>query len=162
MRRSHAAAEEVAVKIKRAELKHSEGIFAYEAMERIVDRTVDEIRAVDSNVNGLLALQAAIYALLIDKWQLFLPVLHWGFIAAIILSAFNILLGRGREVPTPNEFLREIVQNPQGARWKTVRALMQASLSDDRLRRRKRWLFRIALGMTISCAIAAPWLNVIK
>ncbi len=138
------------------ELEQTESIFAFEVAERAADRATDDLRALDINVNGLLAVQAAIYAILIDRLNDFPPLVRLALIAAIVLSAMNLLLGRGKNVPRPIEFNAALRANVSRARTSIIDVLLERSTENDTLLERKKAMFRLALAVTLLAAIVAP------
>ena len=145
----------------RSELKQRESVFAFEVLERVADRTIDDLRSVDVNVNGLLAVQAAIYAILIDKLGEFNSPLRVAFVTVIVLTAANLVLGRGRNVPDPLEFLEMAEQDPTATRARLVATLLERSKGNEGLLVWKRTLFWVALGLTIVISVAAPLFEVV-
>lgn len=146
----------------RSELEQSESVFAFEVLERVADRTIDDLRSVDVNVNGLLAVQAAIYAILIDKLGEFNSPLRIAFVTIIVFTALNLVLGRGRNVPDPLEFLEMAEQDPTVTRSRLVSTLLKRSKANEGLLVWKRTIFWLALGLTIGISVAAPLFEVVN
>jgi hypothetical protein len=149
-----------AVAPSEGELQQAESIFAFEAIERALDRTNNDLRSLDANVNGLLAVQAAIYAILIDKLGDFSWQIHDAFITAIVLSAVNIVLGSWNIVPEPVSMLAALKADPR-ARERIIAVMLERAGSNGRLLTIKRVLFWIALSITVCASVAAPDLAVV-
>jgi hypothetical protein len=141
------------------QLEQAESMFAFHIIERAADRTNDDLRAIDVDLNGLLAGQAAIYAILIDKIDEFPWILRIAFIGAIMLAAFNLVLGRGKNVPDPQSFREAHVENTTTAREDVSDVLLRRAAANDRLLVLKRRLFWLALGLTVAASLAVPVLR---
>jgi hypothetical protein len=67
-----------------------EDIWTVEVIERSSDRTIGDIADINSMATGLLAVQAAIYAILIDRRDDFAHVVTTIFVLAIVAAAINL------------------------------------------------------------------------
>lgn len=141
------------------QLEQAESMFAFHIIERAADRTNDDLRAIDVDLNGLLAVQAAIYAILIDKIDEFPWMLRIAFITAIVLAAFNLVLGRGKNVPDPQAFREAHLENTTSAREDVSDVLLRRAAANDGLLVVKRRLFWLALGLTVVASLAVPVLR---
>jgi hypothetical protein len=143
-------------------VEQTESIFTYDVIERAADRTIDDLRGLDVNVNGLLAVQAALYAILIDSFNVSHP-LSWIvpalFLSAICMSAWNLHLGRGANVPEPRAFRQALIEDTPNARDTVIDVLLETAESNDLLLRRKRRLFYRAMTVTLVAALLAPVLR---
>lgn len=133
-----------------------EDLWAAEIIERAADRTSDEMSGLDSMVTGLLAVQAAIYAILIDKEAEFGLVIPTMFIVAIVLAAVNLFVLRGRKVPNPEAFHDAAARDTQQARKELTAALLIATKKNESRLWWKRLLFWLALALTVLAAMLAP------
>jgi len=133
-----------------------EDLWAAEIIERSADRTSSEMSALDSMVTGLLAVQAAIYAILIDKEAEFGWIIPAMFIVAIVVAAINLFVLRGRKVPNPEEFYDDALRDTQQARKDLIAALLIATKKNEARLWWKRLLFWLALALTVLAAMLAP------
>jgi hypothetical protein len=133
-----------------------EDLWAAEIIERSADRTSSEMSGLDSMVTGLLAVQAAIYAILIDKEAEFGWIIPAMFIVAIVLAAVNLFVLRGRKVPNPEEFYDDALRDTQQARKDLIAALLIATKKNEARLWWKRLLFWLALALTVLAAMLAP------
>jgi len=134
-----------------------EDIWAAEVIERTADRTINDVSAVDAMATGLLAVQAAIYAILLDKRSDFAGPITIIFLIAIVLAATNLFLLRGRNVPNPEVFYEAARNDASTARRDLIAAFLSATEANERLLRRKRIVFWTALVLSVSGAAIASW-----
>jgi MFS family permease len=133
-----------------------EDLWAAEIIERAADRTSDEMSALDLMVTGLLAVQAAIYAILIDKEGEFGWPIPTMFIVAIVLAAVNLFVLRARKVPNPEVFHDAALRDTQQARKDLIDALLIATKKNESRLWWKRLFFWLALALTVLAAMLAP------
>jgi len=131
-------------------LQQHEDQFAYEVVAHALDRSADANRFLDTLFFALMAAQAAIYAIILDKieqyshlqWQLLLG----GFIVAAIGSGLTLLV---REGPDPEIFVISFPDNPQRSRHRYIDQYVAKANRNRRLQIVKTIGLALSLGLTI-------------
>jgi hypothetical protein len=137
-------------------LQQSDEQFGYEVVSRALDRSADGNRFLDTLFFALMAAQAAIYAIILDKLQEY-SALDWelllaGFIVAIIGTALTLLV---RDGPDPERFATIFPDDPTGTRRLFVDKYVADAKKNERLRIAKAFVLTLSLGLTIGPLIIA-------
>lgn len=131
-------------------LKQREDQFAYEVVAHALDRSADANRFLDTLFFALMAAQAAIYAIILDKieqysrlqWELLLG----GFIVAAIGSGLTLFV---REGPDPGVFVMTFPVNPKQSRYLYIDEYVAKANRNERLYIAKTIVLVLSLGLTI-------------
>jgi hypothetical protein len=131
-------------------LQQHEDQFAYEVVAHALDRSADANRFLDTLFFALMAAQAAIYAIILDKieqyshlqWQLLLG----GFIVAAIGSGLTLLVSEG---PDPEIFVISFPDNPQRSRHRYIDQYVAKANRNRRLQIVKTIGLALSLGLTL-------------
>jgi hypothetical protein len=130
-------------------LQH-EDQFAYDVVAHALDRSADVNRFLDTLFFALMAAQAAIYAIILDKieqysrlqWQLLLG----GFIVAAISSSLTLFV---REGPDPDAFTITFPGDPRASRLSYIDQYVAKANGNRRLQIVKTVGLTLSLGLTI-------------
>lgn len=123
---------------------------------RSLDRSADANRFLDTLLFSLMAGQAAIYAIVLDKireygpsqWKLLLA----AFILAVAGTALTVLV---REGPDPQGFVTDFPDDPEGTRGKYVDAYVPKIRLNDQLRIVKAVMLTLSIALTVIFVLAA-------
>jgi hypothetical protein len=141
------------------ELKETEQIFAYQVLADAARRSLDGVRFIDALLAGLLAAQAAILAVYVDKARSGVPFaaaivrpMDWALIAA----ATGLLLTLGtREGPDAVSFAETFPKDPWAARNAGMKLFEAVVGRNEALRVLKMVCFVVSLGVTLWDVLAA-------
>jgi hypothetical protein len=131
-------------------LRQSDEQFGYEVVSRILDRSADAIRFIDTLFFALMASQAAIYAIILDKVQEY-PATGWrllfaGLIVATLGIALTIFV---REAPNPRSFVADFPHDPDGTRRRYMANYIVEARRNEQLRIAKAIVLGLALALTV-------------
>jgi hypothetical protein len=131
-------------------LQQSEDHFGYKVIARALDRSADATRFLDTLFCALMASQAAIYAILLDKFHTY-PAVGWelllaGFIIAILGTALTVFV---REAPDPQSFGGDFSDDPDGTRRRYVVDYIVKARLNERLRTIKASILGVTLLLTV-------------
>lgn len=137
-------------------LQQREDVFAYEVISRTLDRSADGNRFVDSLLFALMAAQAAIYAIMLDKLKEY-PAVGWepllgGFLLAMIGSGLTLFV---RDGPDPEDFATDFPDDPQRTRRQYIDGYVVKATRNERLRVAKVVILALSLGLTAAPLIIA-------
>jgi hypothetical protein len=119
-------------------------------MSRVLDRSADGNRFLDTLFFTLLAAQAAIFAIVLDKVSEY-PALDW----ALMLGGFGLALGSAGlslfvgDGPDPDEFATEFPEDPQGSRIAHIEDYIVKANRNGRLCTMKIIVLALAAAVTI-------------
>ena len=137
-------------------LQQHEDQFAYEVISRALDRSADGNRFLDTLFFALVAAQAAIFAIILDKIHEY-PAVDW----ILLLGGFGLALGgAGLSVfvadgPDPDEFAAQFPVNPNATRKAYIHHYLAKTDRNERLRTVKIIVLALAAGLTIVPLIIA-------
>jgi hypothetical protein len=131
-------------------LQQSEDQFAYGVISRVLERSADGNHVVDAILVGLMAAQAAIYAIVLDKVGEY-PAVDWAlllgaFILAVVGTVLTVFV---REAPDPRSFVADFPDDPEGTRRKYIETYIAKARLNDRVRAVKTVFLGLALAMTV-------------
>jgi len=131
-------------------LQQREEQFAYKVCAHALDRSADANRFLDTLFFALMAAQAAIYAIILDKIEQY-PRLQWqlllgGFIIAAIGSGLTLFV---REGPDPDAFATTFPDGPQGSRLRDIDQYVAEASRNKRLQIVKTIVLALSLGLAI-------------
>lgn len=137
-------------------LKQHEDQFAYKVISRALDRSADGNRFLDTLFFALVAAQAAIFAIILDKvgeyppagWILMLV----GLGLALGGAGLSVFVGDG---PDPNRFAAEFSVNPDATRKAGIDDYLVKADRNERLGIIKIVVLALAAGFTIVSLIIA-------
>jgi len=137
-------------------LRQSDEQFGYEVVSRALDRSADANHYLDTLFFTLMAGQAAIYAIIVDRlkehanvgWELLLG----GFVVATAGTALTVFV---REGPDPQDFVSDFPDDPSGTRRRYVDNYAADAKRNERLRITKGFALAVALLLTIGPLIIA-------
>jgi hypothetical protein len=140
-------------------LQQKEEQFGYQVMARALDRSADANRFLDTLLFTLMATQAAIYAIILDKiheysrtgWE----VLLGGLVAAVVGASLTVFVHDG---PDPKSFWADFPDQPEQVRREHADAFVSKAEANERLRAIKTLILALAVVMTVaSLLIATAW-----
>jgi hypothetical protein len=140
-------------------LQQREDVFAYTVISRALERSVDGNHVVDALFVGLMAVQAAVYAIILDKVKEY-PAIGWApllgaFILAILGTALTVFV---REGPHLRSFVADFPDDPEGTRSYYIETYIANARLNDQLRATKTIILGLAIAMTvIPLVIATAW-----
>lgn len=131
-------------------LEQSEEQFAYGVVSRALERSADGNHALDALFVGLMAAQAAVYAIVLDKVKEY-PAVDWApllaaFILAIVGTALSIFV---RDAPSLRSFVADFPDDPGGTRRTYIDNYIVKAKANEQLRTAKAIILSIALVMTV-------------
>jgi hypothetical protein len=131
-------------------LQQSEDQFAYRVFSRALDRSADGNRFLDTLFFTLIAAQAAIFAIILDKITEY-PALDWslmlgGLVLALGGAGLSLFVGDG---PDPDEFAAEFPEDPQGSRIAHIEDYIVKANRNGRLGTVKVVVLILAAALTI-------------
>jgi hypothetical protein len=131
-------------------LQQSEDQFGYTVISHALDRSADANHLLDTLFLALMAAQAAIYAIVLDKINEY-PAADWemllsGFILAILGTALTVFV---REGPDPADFAADFPDDPQGTRSLYIDKYAARAGVNERLRIAKTVALALSLGLTV-------------
>ena len=131
-------------------MRQSDGQFGYEVVSRILERSADAIRFIDTLFFALMASQAAIYAIILDKVQEY-PAAGWrlllaGLIVAILGIALTVFV---REAPNPQSFIADFPHDPDRTRRRYMGTYIVDARRNEQLRIAKAIILGLALALTV-------------
>jgi len=137
-------------------LQQNEDQFAYKVISRALDRTADGNRFLDSLFFALVAAQAAIFAIILDKIHEY-PAVDWipmlvGVGLALAGAGLSVFVGDG---PDPNEFAADFPVNPNATRKAHIDHYLVKASRNQRLGIVKVILLAVAAGLTMVPLIIA-------
>ncbi len=137
-------------------LQQNEDQFAYKVIYRALDRTADGNRFLDSLFFALVAAQAAIFAIILDKIHEY-PAIDWipmlvGVGLALAGAGLSVFVGDG---PDPNEFAADFPVNPNATRKAHIDYYLVKASRNQRLGIVKVILLAVAAGLTMVPLIIA-------
>jgi hypothetical protein len=137
-------------------LQQHEDQFAYNVISRALDRSADGNRFLDTLFFALVAAQAAIFAIILDKIHEY-PAVDWvlmllGLAFALGGAGLSVFVGDG---PDPNEFAAEFPVNPNATRKAHIDDYLLKTGRDERLGTLKIIVLALAAGLTIVPLIIA-------
>lgn len=141
-------------------LRQSEEQFAYGVVSRVLERTADGNHVVDAILVGLMAAQAAIYAIVLDKVGEY-PAIDWvlllgAFILAVVGTVLTIFV---REAPDPRTFVADFPDDPEGTRRQYIENYIAKARLNDRIRTVKTVFLGVAFAMTVVQLVIATILR---
>lgn len=124
--------------------------FGYNVVSRALDRSADTIRFLDTLFFALMASQAAIYAIILDKiqeysrldWELLLG----GLFLAMIGTGLTLFV---RDGPDPETFAAAFPDDPRGSRLQYIDEYTAKAKQNERLQIAKVIALALALAMTL-------------
>jgi hypothetical protein len=143
-------------------LRQSEDQFGYEVVSRALYRSADGNRFLDTLFFALMAAQAAIYAIILDKigeypavdWELLLG----GFCLAIMGTGLTLLV---REGPDPAGFAAGFPDHPERSRRHYVDEYIGKAKRNEQIQVIKTMVLTLSLGLTIAplvfATVARAW-----
>jgi hypothetical protein len=137
-------------------LQQHEDQFAYKVISRALDRTADGNRFLDTLFFALVAAQAAIFAIILDKIHEY-PAADW----IPMLAGVGLALGgAGLSVfvcdgPDPDEFAADFPVNPNATRKAHIDYFLVKASRNQRLGIVKVILLALAAGLTVVPLIIA-------
>jgi hypothetical protein len=138
------------------ELEQTEQIFAYGVIAEVAKRSVDTIRFVDALLVGLLAAQAAIYAIYLDRGDRFGDHIVRGMEIAISITLVAFLpTFLAQEGPNPVRFRDEFPKAPGPTRLDQIERFVGMARTNSALRFVKLALFLVALALTVGDVVVA-------
>lgn len=137
-------------------LQQNEDQFAYKVISRSLDRTADGNRFLDTLFFALVAAQAAIFAIILDKIHEY-PAVDWililvGLGLALGGAGLSVFVGDG---PDPEEFAAQFPVNPNATRKAYIDRYLVKTNRNERLRTIKIIVLALAAGLTIVPLIIA-------
>lgn len=137
-------------------LQQSDDQFGYTVVSRALDRSADGNRFLDTLFLALMAAQAAIYAIILDKLSEY-PVVIWQLLLGAFISAIvgTALTGFVREGPDPEEFALEFPDDPEGTRNRYIDEYIAKAKRNERVRVSKMVVLALSLGLTVVPLIIA-------
>jgi hypothetical protein len=137
-------------------LRQSEDQFAYEVIARGLDRSADGNRFLDTLLFSLMAGQAAIYAIVLDKIREYVPsqwkLLLVAFVLTVAGAALSVFV---REGPDPQGFVTDFPDDPEGTRAKYIDAYVPKIKLNDQLRIVKALMLMLSIALTIVFVLVA-------
>jgi hypothetical protein len=131
-------------------LQQSDEQFAYDVIARVLDRSVDCNRFLDTLFFALMASQAAIYAIILDKVQEYPAVgremLLGAFVVAILGSTLTVF---GRGGPDPRGFVADFPDDPAGTRRQYIEKYILKARRNEQLRTGKTVILALSIAMTV-------------
>jgi hypothetical protein len=136
--------------------EQSDSQFAYGVISRVLDRSVDANRFFDSLLLALIAAQAAIFALLVDKLSEYREFVVVGMLAAGVVAGSAVLLTLAvKEAPDPAAFIKVFPNDPNGTRGSYIDRFVRDTDRNELVRAWKTVLFILALALTLAVSVAA-------
>lgn len=137
-------------------LRQSDEQFGYEVVSRALDRSADANRFLDTLFFALMAAQAALFAIIVDRlneyafpaWSLLLA----GFVSAAIGTALSLFV---RDGPDPESFAADFPADPTGTRQRYVNKYVDYARRNDRLHVTKVVVLVVSLVLTIGPLVVA-------
>lgn len=136
-------------------LQQSDEQFSYKVVSRALDRSADGNRLLDTLFFALMAAQATLYTIILDKAEDFAApslLLLWGFILAALGTSLTLLV---RDGPDPQSFATEFPSDPKGTRSRYVNKYVALAKRNERLHAVKVIALMLAVAMTIGPFIFA-------
>lgn len=137
-------------------MQQSEDQFGYTVIALAFDRSADLNRFLDTLFFGLMAVQAAIYAIILDKIGEY-PAVDWGLLLAGFLIA---ILGTGLSLfvcdgPNPKRFADSFPNEPKRTRSEYIDEYIKNAVRNERLRLMKTTALWLALVLTVAPVMIA-------
>jgi hypothetical protein len=130
-------------------LQQREERFAYTVISRALERSVRGNHAVDARFFILIAAQAAIYTILLDKFKEY-PAVAWALLGAFVLAILGIVLSVFvREVPNPRSLIADLRDEPEGSRRQYIEHCISNARFNDMLRAAKIIILSLTFAMTV-------------
>ena len=137
-------------------LQQSDEQFGYKVVSRTLDRSADCSRFVDTLLFALMAVQIAMYALIVDKFKTYAIVQSAQLLAAFVLASFGAALTLlVRDGPNPERFSAEFPLDPKGTRQRYVAIYVASARRNERIRIAKMSILAVSLGLTIGPLVIA-------
>lgn len=130
-------------------LQQNEDQFGYEVVSHALDRSVDGNRYLDTLFFALIAAQATIYAIMLDKLKEYAAA-DW---ALLLGGLFLAMIGAGltlfvRDGPDPEDFAAELPDGPERTRNQYINEFIAKANGNERLRAVKVVILAVSLGLT--------------